>query len=134
MVVACAAAIWLIGRPADFTGLGTTVSNGVTQVLNVAFAEAAQPRREQLRARSRGMTRRRTPANYEFTSGNGLVDQNANELWSVLVCKPWLDGEFGTTQYATSAKGAKPTVVNTVRPAAAVGPGHRHQREPHGRP
>ncbi len=30
MVIACAAAIWLIGRPADFTDIGTTVSNGVT--------------------------------------------------------------------------------------------------------
>ncbi len=39
------------------------------------------------------------------------MDQNANELWTVLVCKPWLDGEFGTTTY-TTAKGAKPTVVN----------------------
>jgi len=36
MVIACAAAIWLIGRPADFTGVGTTVSNGVTSVLNTA--------------------------------------------------------------------------------------------------
>ena len=43
MVVACAAAIWLIGRPADFTGVGTTVSNGVTQVLNVAFAKLPNP-------------------------------------------------------------------------------------------
>ena len=39
------------------------------------------------------------------------MDQNANELWTVLVCKPWLDGEFGTTVY-TTGKGAKPTVVN----------------------
>ena len=33
MVVACVAAIALIGRPATFTGIGTTVSNGVTGVL-----------------------------------------------------------------------------------------------------
>ena len=25
---------------------------------------------------------------YAFTMGNGLVDENADELWSVLVCKP----------------------------------------------
>ncbi len=50
-------------------------------------------------------------ANYNFTGGSGIVDQNANELWTVLVCKPWLDGEFGTTAY-TTGKGAKPTVVN----------------------
>ena len=41
-----------------------------------------------------------------------LVDQNANELWTVLVCKPWLDGEFGTTSYATT-RGGQQTVVNT---------------------
>jgi hypothetical protein len=50
-------------------------------------------------------------ANFAYTGGTSIVDQNANELWTVLVCKPWLDGEFGTTAYAT-AKGAKPTVVN----------------------
>ena len=50
-------------------------------------------------------------ASYNFTGGSGIVDQNANELWTVLVCKPWLDGEFGTTLY-TTGKGAKPTVVN----------------------
>ncbi len=38
MVIACAAAIWLIGQPQDFTDVGTTVSNGVTSVLNTAFA------------------------------------------------------------------------------------------------
>ena len=38
MVIACAAAIWLIGRPGDFTNVGTTVSNGVTSVLNSAFS------------------------------------------------------------------------------------------------
>jgi TrbL/VirB6 plasmid conjugal transfer protein len=99
MVIACAAAIWLIGQPQDFTDVGTTVSNGVTSVLNTAFdhlpagnnsnclpVQTNDPQSE--------------PANYSFTSGNGLVDENANELWSVLVCKPWLEGEFGTTQYA----------------------------------
>ncbi len=57
MVIACAAAIWLIGRPADFTGLGKTVSNGITQTLNVAFA--GLPARPVLTAsRFRAATRR----------------------------------------------------------------------------
>src|SRR5258707_11286082 len=43
MVVACAAAIWLIGRPADFTGAGKAVSDGITQALNVAFAKLPAP-------------------------------------------------------------------------------------------
>jgi uncharacterized membrane protein YgcG len=111
MVVACAAAIWLIGRPADFTGVGTTVSNGVTQVLNVAFAKLPNPGGNNCVPVQGGDPQAGT-ANFGFTSSNGLVDSNANELWSVLVCKPWLDGELGTTQYATSAK-APQTVVNT---------------------
>ena len=113
MVIACAAAIWLIGQPSDFTSVGTTVSNGVTSVLNTAFAN--------LPATSTGSNclpvgpsdAQSVTANYAFTSGNGLVDQNANELWTVLVCKPWLDGEFGTTQYATPGTPAAQTnVVN----------------------
>ena len=43
MVVACAAAIWLIGRPADFTGLGRSVSDGISQTLNVAFSKLPSP-------------------------------------------------------------------------------------------
>src|SRR5450755_2544812 len=111
MVVACAAAIWLIGRPADFTGVGTTVSNGVTQVLNVAFAKLPNPGGNNC-VPVQGSDPQAATGNFGFTSSNGLVDSNANELWSVLVCKPWLDGELGTTQYATSAK-APQTVVNT---------------------
>jgi TrbL/VirB6 plasmid conjugal transfer protein len=110
MVVACAAAIWLIGRPADFTGVGTSVSNGVTQVLNVAFAKLPSPGGSNCLPVANGDPQSVT-ANYAFTSSNGLVDENANELWSVLICKPWLDGEFGTTEY-TTGNGA-PTVVNT---------------------
>ena len=110
MVIACAAAIWLIGRPADFTGLGKTVSNGITQTLNVAFAGLPAPAGSNC-VPVAGHDPQVNAANYNFTGGSGIVDQNANELWTVLVCKPWLDGEFGTTVY-TTAKGAKPTVVN----------------------
>jgi hypothetical protein len=110
MVVACAAAIWLIGRPADFTGIGANVSNGVTQVLNVAFAKLPAPGGSNCLP-VQGGDQQSVPGNYAFTSSNGLVDQNANELWSVLVCKPWLDGELGSTVYATSPTGTQ-TVVN----------------------
>jgi hypothetical protein len=110
MVLAAAAAIWLIGRPADFTGVGTTVSNGVTQVLNVAFAKLPATQGGECLPVAKGDPQSVT-SSYAFTSANGLVDQNANELWSVLVCEPWLDGELGTTAYATSAKQPQ-TVVN----------------------
>jgi hypothetical protein len=111
MVVACAAAVWLIGRPADFTGLGKTVSDGITQTLNVAFSGLPSPAQSQC-VPVGGNDPQVHTANFAYTGGTSIVDQNANELWTVLVCKPWLDGEFGTTAYATG-QGAKPTVVNT---------------------
>jgi hypothetical protein len=111
MVVACAAAIWLIGQPSNFTSVGTDVSNGVTSVLNTAFANL--PATTGSNCLPVGSTDPQSvSANYAFTSGSGLVDNNANELWSVLVCKPWLDGEFGTSNYtAPGAKGPQ-TLVN----------------------
>jgi hypothetical protein len=110
MVVACAAAIWLIGRPADFTGAGKAVSDGITQALNVAFAKLPAP--HQSSCVPIGHTDPQSPpqGNFNFSSGTGIVDTNANELWTVLVCKPWLDGEFGTTAYTVGQ--GKPTVVN----------------------
>jgi TrbL/VirB6 plasmid conjugal transfer protein len=111
MVVAATAAIALIGRPADFTGVGTAVSNGTTQVLNTAFSKLPKPTNSNCLPVTQGDPQSVT-ANYAFTSGNGLVDENANELWSVLVCKPWLYGELGTTEYATTGNGTQ-TVVNT---------------------
>src|SRR5215468_1371663 len=111
MVVACAAAIWLIGRPADFTGAGKAVSDGITQALNVAFAKLPAPHSANCVPLHKTDPQSPAVANYSYTSGNSIVDTNANELWTVLVCKPWLDGEFGTTTYATGK--AKPTVVNT---------------------
>jgi TrbL/VirB6 plasmid conjugal transfer protein len=109
MVVACAAAIWLIGRPADFTGVGKGVSDGITTTLNAAFAKLPSPGQNGCMPVQKGDPQIQ-PASYSYTSGNTVVDQNANELWSVLVCKPWLDGELGTTAF--SAPGGTPTAVN----------------------
>jgi hypothetical protein len=111
MVIACAAAIWLIGRPADFTGIGTTVSNSVTGVMNVAFAKLPAPANADCLPVAAPQDPQSVQPNYAFTSGNDNVDKNASELWSVLVCKPWLNGEFGTTVYAT-APNQQQTVVN----------------------
>jgi hypothetical protein len=112
MVIACAAAIWLIGQPQDFTGVGTSVSNGVTSVLNTAFDKLPATNDSNCLPVQTGDPQS-VSANYAFTSGSGLVDDNANELWSVLVCKPWLEGEFGTTQYAQpGTAAAKTNVIN----------------------
>ena len=118
MVIAATAAIALIGRPADFTGVGTTVSNGATGVLNTAFAKLPAPAASNCLPVTAGDPQSVT-ANYAFTSGNGLVDENANELWSVLVCKPWLYGELGHHP----VQPARPRPADRgqhLRPAAAV--------------
>ena len=111
MVVAATAAIALIGKPADFTGVGTTVANSTTSVLNAAFSKLPAPSGGNCLPVQAGDPQSVT-SSYAFTSGNGLVDQNANELWSVLVCKPWLWGELGTTNYAATGNGPQ-SVVNT---------------------
>jgi hypothetical protein len=111
MVVAATAAIALIGEPAMFTGVGTTVSDGTTSVLNTAFAKLPATNDSNCLPVTAGDPQSVT-STYAFTSGNGLVDKNANELWSVLVCKPWLWGELGTTAYGTPGTGAQ-TAVNT---------------------
>jgi hypothetical protein len=111
MVLACAAAIWLIGRPADFTGAGKAVSDGITQALNVAFAKLPAPHQSNCVPVAKHDPQTPPEANFNFSSGTTIVDANANELWTVLVCKPWLDGEFGTTAYTTGKHA--PTVVNT---------------------
>ncbi|HUZ54137.1 MAG TPA: type IV secretion system protein [Streptosporangiaceae bacterium] len=103
MVLACAAAIWLIGRPADFTGLGKGVSDGISTTLNTAFANLPSPGQASclpVKAHDPQISR----ASFSYTSSRTVVDQNANELWTVLVCKPWLDGEFGTTAFAAAGK------------------------------
>jgi hypothetical protein len=108
MVLACAAAIWLIGRPADFTGVGKGVSDGISTALNTAFANlpsAGQSGCLPVRGHDPQISR----SSYSYTSSRTVVDQNANELWTVLVCKPWLDGEFGTTAFTANGK---PTAVS----------------------
>ncbi len=109
MVVACAAALWLIGKPADFTGIGTGVSDGISTALNTAFAHLPTPGAATCLPVT-SSDPQISPTSFAYTSGRTVVDQNANELWTVLVCKPWLEGEFGTTTYG--AQGQPANVVN----------------------
>src|SRR5512146_2394100 len=80
MVLAAAAAIWLIGRPADFTGIGKGVSDGITQTLNVAFSRLPSPGEGACLPTAKSDPQ--AVQNFGFSSGNDVVDQNAGELWS----------------------------------------------------
>jgi hypothetical protein len=80
MVVACAAAIWLIGRPADFTGVGQGVSNGITQTLDAAFSKLPSPGQGGCVPVQRSDPQ--AQASFAFAAGNNIVDQNAGRCWS----------------------------------------------------
>ncbi|MCO5992656.1 type IV secretion system protein [Actinoallomurus rhizosphaericola] len=88
MVLAMVALIWLIGRPGDFTTLGTKVSNGATAAFNAALPQSD--------ADSTTCIPRKQDGKPPQPVTNDAVTRNANGLWVTLVCKPWLMGEFGT--------------------------------------
>ncbi|WP_433181218.1 type IV secretion system protein [Actinoallomurus sp. CA-150999] len=86
MVVAMVALIWLIGRPGDFTTLGTKISNGATAAFNAALPQGD----------TGGSTCIPDKVSNPKIARDDAVTKNANGLWVTLVCKPWLMGEFGT--------------------------------------
>ncbi|MEU7896632.1 type IV secretion system protein [Nonomuraea sp. NPDC049152] len=95
MVLAVTVAVWFFSRPGDFTGLGKIVTDKTTEVVNQAFsglpgaggASCLPPK---------GSTGEKPAEGGYATTGVPGVDQNADLLWSTLVCKPWLVGQFGT--------------------------------------
>ncbi|MGN9784752.1 type IV secretion system protein [Nonomuraea sp. ZG12] len=95
MVLAVTVATWFLSRPQDFTGLGKIVTDKTGEVVNSAFsglpgaggASCLPPPGDASPAvKAGGFGQNGTPG----------VDQNADALWSTLVCKPWLMGQFGT--------------------------------------
>uniref|UniRef100_UPI001C606692 type IV secretion system protein n=1 Tax=Nonomuraea rhizosphaerae TaxID=2665663 RepID=UPI001C606692 len=95
MVLAVTVATWFFSRPGDFTGLGKVVTDKTGEVVNSAFSGLPgaggatclpQP----------GQTNPQVTAGGYGQTGTPGVDQNAEALWSTLVCKPWLMGMFGT--------------------------------------
>ncbi|WP_259404081.1 type IV secretion system protein [Microbispora sp. H10949] len=99
MVLAVTVAIWFFSRPGDFTGLGKTVTDKTGEIVNSAFSglpgaggasclpmKATEPGEVPSEPTAGGYGRQGTPG----------VAQNADALWSILVCKPWLMGEFAT--------------------------------------
>jgi hypothetical protein len=88
MVVAMVALIWLIARPADFTTLGTKVSEATSAAFSAALPQSD----------TTGTVCIPSPDGQNPQSAPQLdsITRNANGLWVALVCKPWLMGEFGT--------------------------------------
>ncbi|MFB4291674.1 type IV secretion system protein [Nonomuraea sp. ATR24] len=95
MVLAVTVATWFLSRPQDFTGLGKVVTDKTGEVVNSAFSGLPgaggasclpPPGDASPEVKAGGFGQNGTPG----------VDQNADALWSTLVCKPWLMGLFGT--------------------------------------
>ncbi|MFA1545123.1 type IV secretion system protein [Actinomadura chokoriensis] len=90
MVAAMVALIWLVARPADFTTLGTKTSEATSAAFNAALPQS-DTKGASCIPRPDGKPDPATSRNLDATT------RNANGLWVALVCKPWLQGEFGTT-------------------------------------
>ncbi|HXA62552.1 MAG TPA: type IV secretion system protein [Streptosporangiaceae bacterium] len=88
MVAAMVGLIWLVARPADFTTLGTKVSDATSAAFNAALPQSS----------TAGAVCIPSPngANPTTNPNTDVTSRNADGLWVALVCKPWLMGEFGT--------------------------------------
>ncbi|GLW07421.1 hypothetical protein Misp01_25510 [Microtetraspora sp. NBRC 13810] len=95
MVLAVTVAVWFFSRPGDFTGLGKIVTDKTGEVVNSAFAGLPGAGGATCLPTKGDASPDARPGGYG-QSGTPGVDQNADALWSTLVCKPWLMGQFGT--------------------------------------
>jgi hypothetical protein len=95
MVLAVTVATWFFSRPGDFTGLGKVVTDKTGEIVNSAFSGLPGAGGASCLP-APGDTNPQVKAGGYGQSGTPGVDQNADALWSTLVCKPWLMGMFGT--------------------------------------
>ncbi|WP_326829341.1 type IV secretion system protein [Streptosporangium sp. NBC_01810] len=95
MVLAVTVAVWFFSRPGDLTGLGKVVTDKTGEVINSAFSGLPGAGGTSCLP-SKGDTNPQVQGGGYGQSGVPGVDQNSDALWSTLVCKPWLMGQFGT--------------------------------------
>lgn len=113
MVCAAAAFLLLVNKPQIFTTAGSAVTGATQKVVDAALSPVDTPtltggKSDPLPSEHMAKGQKRPsqaaticiPAhdknNPQYTGTWSDVDKNANSMWSVLVCKPWLQGEFGT--------------------------------------
>lgn len=95
MVLAVTIATWFFNRPGDFTGMGKVVTDKTGEVVNSAFSGLPGAGGTSCLP-GPGQTNPEVKAGGYGHTGTPTVAQNADALWSTLVCKPWLMGMFGT--------------------------------------
>ncbi|WP_327588819.1 type IV secretion system protein [Nonomuraea sp. NBC_00507] len=124
MVLAVTVAVWFFSRPADFTGLGKVVTDKTGEVVNSAFSGLPGAGGASCLPPPGTATPEVKPGGYGQI-GTAGVDQNADALWSTLVCKPWLVGLFGTAdpqQPIVRDWGRKVLEMQSIPPAVAGQP------------
>ncbi|MGN9840826.1 type IV secretion system protein [Nonomuraea sp. H19] len=124
MVLAVTVAVWFFSRPGDFTGLGKVVTDKTGEVVNSAFSGLPGAGGASCLPPPGGTGPQVKAGGYAQTGTPG-VEQNADALWSTLVCKPWLVGLFGTAdpqQPIVRDWGRKVLEMQSVPPAVAGQP------------
>lgn len=99
MIIAVTAALWFLNRPHDILQAGNGVVTGANCAITKGVAQVDPNTSGQCSAQRDG-----APA---------AVDQTADSLWTVLVYRPWLAGEFGTgrSNPPESAQGVSATLA-----------------------
>ncbi|MQA85355.1 MAG: hypothetical protein GEV03_12195 [Streptosporangiales bacterium] len=93
MIIAVVCALWFLNRPQQLMEAGNTVVTGMSNAAVTAVGQATPSPSSTCVAPGGGN------GNGVNVSGqNATVRQASNTLWSTLVCRPWLAGEFGLDQ------------------------------------
>ncbi|TDB95204.1 hypothetical protein E1267_42135, partial [Nonomuraea longispora] len=124
MVLAVTVAVWFFSRPADFTGLGKVVTDKTGEVVNSAFSGLPGAGGASCLPPPGDSAPEVKPGGFG-QGGTPGVEQNADALWSTLVCKPWLVGQFGTAdpeQPIVRDFGRKMLEIQSIPPAVAGEP------------
>lgn len=92
MIIAVTLALWFLNRPQDIMRAGNTVVTGANCAITKGVARIDP----------------NTSGQCFASEGNGpsAVAQTADSLWTVLIYRPWLAGEFGQGAAAGNPRGA----------------------------
>ncbi|WP_131097074.1 type IV secretion system protein [Streptomonospora litoralis] len=99
MVLATALGIWILVNPGQILGYAGTIVNSGGQLVNSAVSRVAVPSGGTVcPATAPEMQKAEWESQSDFA-----VRKNAQMLWSGLVCRPWIAGEFGSGLAADTA-------------------------------
>ncbi|PSK97296.1 TrbL/VirB6 plasmid conjugal transfer protein [Murinocardiopsis flavida] len=99
MVLAMTLGIWILVNPGQILGYASTAVNSGGQLVNSAVSKISVPGvSDNCPTGAPGIEKAAWESDSEFA-----VRKNSQMLWSGLVCRPWMAGEFGTGPVADIA-------------------------------